>query len=233
MAIGDNGKTLIDSEYPVLMVAASGRYTAGQISAGNYAVPTVTFASPITSVEPPLIFLNPDNAGVYQFLSLRGSPGNWTGFILDPRGNPYSGSNVSGRYMVGVFYNPTASGGWGMKLFDAAGTPLYHTESNIIHLTRLPTNTGWYPGGAGYYSAGAYFTGYRLAWTGNSEDYFLATSLIGGLQDSGASLLEAPAGFIPGQRGFIQGYSGTLLSTETGSAQTGRTVFAGRPARPL
>lgn len=230
----DSSYVQIDNVSKVLTVAQSGSFIMGFISSGNaVADVTINFPAPITTVDQPLIFLNAgDYMMVYKFV-LRGSPGNWTGFSLSWFTAPISNQSFTVKWMAGVFKSTGAPGQYGVRVRGADGAQLFTTSDNIIQLTGFPSADRFVQTGSGVPGgAGRYYTGYKMPWTGNYNDYFLANSVIGGPFNDGAAFYDNPVGFFSGDRNFLQAYSGANANT-TGSANNGRTVFAGRPVRPI
>ena len=90
----------LDSEFARLVIIHKGIYGP----AGG------DFPSVVTSQEPPLIFVRP-SAGGFQWVSLKGSPGNWTGFINGASGGSVSNVTTSGTGDDGVAVVSYANGG--------------------------------------------------------------------------------------------------------------------------
>ncbi|UWF46862.1 hypothetical protein NYP20_16050 [Pseudomonas sp. N3-W] len=129
--VNDAGVVSIDSEYARLCVLQSGRYSGGGGAA------TVTFNPAITTQEPPLIFLRPDNNGGQVTIGsgLIGLPGNWTGMTVIGAYN-YA---PTGKYFVGGFAaSPSAA--FGMKLWDGAGKLLFDSGMQVAAFTRFYQN---------------------------------------------------------------------------------------------
>ncbi|RON33735.1 hypothetical protein BK664_24875 [Pseudomonas brassicacearum] len=129
--INDGGVVSIDSEYSRLCVLQSGRYSGGTGSA------FVSFSPAITTQEPPLIFLRPDNNGglVTVGCSISGSPGNWTGMTVSGQAN-YA---PAGKYFVGGFAaSPNAI--YGMRLWDGASKLLFDSGTQAAVFTRFSQN---------------------------------------------------------------------------------------------
>ena len=229
----DSSYIQVDNVSKVLTVAQSGSFRMGLISSGNaVADVVVNFPAPITTVDQPLVFLNAgDYMMVYKFV-LRGSPGNWTGFSLSWFTAPISNQSFTVKWMAGVFKSTGAPGQYGARVRGADGSQLFTTSDNIIQLTGFPSADRFVKTGSDLSYGARYYTGYRMPWTGNFNDYFLANSVIGGGFTDGAALYDNPVGFFSGDRNYLQAYSGANANT-TGSANNGRTVFAGRPVRAI
>jgi hypothetical protein len=133
----NNNVVTLDSEFARLMVIASGRYAPNQES-GLGSV--TTFARPVTSQEPPLVFVRPDTingvAGLCR-MSLLGSAGNWTGFYV--RAYDVNTAGLNGRYFVAAFgAQPIAQ--YGMRLWDGAGKLLFDSGTPNATFTRAFQN---------------------------------------------------------------------------------------------
>jgi hypothetical protein len=119
------------------MVISSGRYAPteeGGMGSTNY------FARPVTSQEPPLVFVRPDTvAGVAGLSSMRliGSAGNWTGFYVRAYSNATAHPN--GRYFVAAFA-AQAVAQYGMRLWDGSGKMLFDSGTPNASFTRAIQN---------------------------------------------------------------------------------------------
>ena len=128
---------VIDSEFARLMVIASGRYAPTQ-EQGLGSV--TTFARPITSQEPPLVFVRPDTingiAGLCR-MRLLGAAGNWTGFYV--RAYDVNAAGLNGRYFVSAFgAQPVAQ--YGMRLWDGSSNLLFDSGTPNATFTRAFQN---------------------------------------------------------------------------------------------
>jgi hypothetical protein len=120
IAINEDSYVQIDSDSPRLCLMYKGSY------GGSSYVVNITFPAPITTVEPPMIFIRP-NAGsrneMLGQLSINGSSGNWTGFSLHSRNVTFQ---PTGLWFAAVFATK-ANSGFGMRLWDDGGTLIYDT----------------------------------------------------------------------------------------------------------
>ena len=148
--INDNNYIQIDSENPRLCAIHKGVYSSGS----NTAI--INFPTPITTVEPPCIFLqnSPSRPGdLYDIMTVTGSAGNWTGFTL--RANNVTW-RPTGKWFAAVFAS-VANSQYGMRLWDNAGKIVYDSGATPVIVTKA--NHNWiyqgkvqFPGlGAGYY----------------------------------------------------------------------------------
>lgn len=97
----NNNVVTIDSEFARLVVISSGRYAPTEEGGMGS---TTYFVRPVTSQEPPLVFVRPDTVSGIAGLSnvrLIGSAGNWVGFYV----RTYSSATAqpNGRYFVAAF----------------------------------------------------------------------------------------------------------------------------------
>lgn len=130
-AVNDAGIVSIDSEYSRLCVMQSGRY--GGVSGGA----RVTFSPAITTQEPPLMFLRPDNNGglVNIGCGLLGTPGNWTGMnIIGP-----TNYNPAGKYFIGSF-SPSPTASFGLRLWDGTTKLIFDSGMPSAVFTRFYQN---------------------------------------------------------------------------------------------
>lgn len=226
----------IDSVNRVLGVAASGSYVIGKPPGVPVTITsaTITYPAPITTTDPPLVFLNPTNQGMYHTLVSLGSPGNWTGFRFQLQlMPPFNSSDCSGKWLVATFRSVGPPGEYDIRLKNAAGEVIFVGADNLLSMRGFPVNEGWSLDNRGQEASGVYWSGCQMPWTGDYADYFLASTLIGGKIYNGNSTLETPCGFHAGIRSTLNGYVGALISSEGGTAKNGRTTFAVRPMRPL
>jgi hypothetical protein len=130
-SINDNAFVQIDSELPRLCMLTRGSY-AGTTDASG------VFARPITSLDPPIVFIRPD-AGVMQVpisVWFTGGPGNWTGFTM-------KASNVtatlSGQYFVAAWAS-MGTAAYGMRLWGPAGALVYDSGAPAVVVTYAAGN---------------------------------------------------------------------------------------------
>ncbi|UST66011.1 hypothetical protein NF673_09740 [Pseudomonas moraviensis] len=226
----------IDSENKVLNVAASGSYAIGKTPASPTTITTavITYSSPITTAEAPHVFLNPTNHGMYHTLIHSGGPGNWTGFAFKLHlMAPFNSTDCSGKWLVATFRSTSPPNEYDLRLRNAANEQLFVGADNLLVLTGFPINEGWSLDNRGGEVSGIYWSGCQMPWTGSYEDYFLASTLLGGKINNGNTILETPCGFHAGVRSTLNGYVGAMVSSEGGTAKNGRTTFAARPMRTL
>lgn len=134
----NNSNTVVlDSEYARLMVISSGRFAPTEESGMGS---TTYFARPVTSQEPPLVFVRPDTVnGVAGLCMMRliGSAGNWTGFYV--RAYNVNTAQPNGRYFVAAFgAQPVAQ--YGMRLWGGAGNLLFDSGTSCATFTRAFQN---------------------------------------------------------------------------------------------
>ena len=226
----------VDSDNRVLNVAASGGYTIGKPASAPSTITAavITYPVPITTAEPPHVFLNPTNHGMYHTLMHTGGAGNWTGFYfrlhLIP---PFNSTDCSGRWLVATFRSTSLPSEYDLLLHNAANERIFVGADNLLVMTGLPINEGWSLDNRGVQVGGIYWSGCQMPWTGSYEDYFLASTLLGGKIYNGNTTLETPCGFHAGVRSTLNGYVGAMVSSEGGTSKNGRTTFAARPMRPL
>lgn len=120
----------IDSESPRLCAIYNGTYLAS-----GSRVAAVTFPSPITTQEPPCIFIRntpskPNDA--YTEMPMTGSPGNWTGFQIWA-GN--INSRPEGKWFAAVF-GSVAQSQFGMRLWGPSGQIVFDSGSTPVVVTK-------------------------------------------------------------------------------------------------
>lgn len=130
----------LDSEFARMCVIASGTLNNNGSSDRNS---TNTFPRPVTTQEPPLIFVRPTNpnngwATTLSAFSPVGSPGNWTGFNL------VSSYVQSPTFAVGEWFacqfGGQAVATYGMRLWDGAANLLFDSGTPAANFTRAAQN---------------------------------------------------------------------------------------------
>lgn len=164
--INDDNYIQIDSDTPRLCAIYNGTYSAGS----NTAI--VTFPAPVTTDEPPCIFLRNDpnrNDELYDQMTISGGAGNWTGFTV--RGNNVNW-RPAGKWFVAVFASK-AQAEYGMRLWGASGELVYDTGSTPVVVTK--SNSSWSYGGVVQFpTLGAGYSFYNaLRAPLATDEYFL------------------------------------------------------------
>ena len=128
----------IDSETPRLCCLYNGVYAAGS------RVAIVNFPAPITTPEPPCIFIrnSPSSSNdVYVKLVLLGGPGGWTGFQIWAHNVD---SRPIGKWFAAVFAT-IASDSYGMRLWGTNGAMVFDSGATPVTVTRC-SNSWSYSG---------------------------------------------------------------------------------------
>lgn len=163
--IGNSGQLQIDQDYPCMHWVGSGSYAF----VANTDPTVVTYATPINSPQPPVVFIKPDGAHIAQSFKHLGSAGNWTGFSISIYADSgFSGVVRSGLYKVAAMYLP-GLGSWGLRVFDSSSRVVFDSNRELVSLisgiqtlTKIGYN-GSYLGNsttdtwAGTYVKGSYF----------------------------------------------------------------------------
>lgn len=160
----NNNVVTLDSEFARLVVLGTGTWNG--TGSGVY----VPFAKTITTDEPPLVFVRPDQSNVFCFCLIHGSAGAWTGFSFVGT----SGVATSGKWFVAAFKSePTAT--FGLRLWDGNAKLLFDNGTPCAQFTR--TITGWSYLGSTQTGQGVS----RLSWTAASTlstcDYMLLNNI--------------------------------------------------------
>lgn len=182
--INDNSYLQIDSETPRLCAIHRGTYTAvGSRTA------TITFPSPIVTVEPPCIFIRNSETrpgDLYDAITITGGSGNWTGFTIRAANLDW---RPTGKWFAAVFAAAGVSD-YGMQIWSASGALIYDTGTVPVVVTKA--NQTWtYQGkttfptlGAGYY--------FRNEAVGSllSDEYFMVNPFSRGVLRPGSALWD-------------------------------------------
>lgn len=160
--VNDSGIVSIDSEFARLCVFQAGIYS------GVSGAASIAFNPVITTQEPPLIFLRPDNNGsiVSVGCGIAGSPGNWTGITIIGATN----YNPAGKYFVAGFA-PVATSVYGMRLWDGSGKLLFDTGTQAAVFTRFFQN--WTYVKSTIDDQGFYTNWYSSPFTSASDEYLM------------------------------------------------------------
>lgn len=162
---------ILDSEFARLCVISSGRYAPTQES-GLGSV--TTFVRPVTSQEPPLVFIRPDTVGAVASATqmyLIGGAGNWTGFYVRAFGTITAQPN--GRYFVAAFAaQPVAT--YGMRLWDGSSKLLFDSGTSSALFTRSFIN--WTYVKTTQSETGSYRNYYTVSFNFPENEYLMINS---------------------------------------------------------
>lgn len=164
-----NGSNVVslDSEFSRLVVLQSGRYSGG-----------ASFSPAITTEEPPLVFVRPDGTTTFQYATISGGPGNWTGFSFISAG--------SGNYFCAAFKSRELAT-YGLRLWGGSSNLLFDSGTPCAQFTR--TITGWTYLGSSSTGQGTS----RSNWTAysplDSGDYMMINNI--GMDVAGTSTRAA------------------------------------------
>lgn len=242
-AANNNIRTQIDSINQVLTVRYNGRFNIGFQGPGSknqIQWADVNFAAPITTYERPMVFLNADDYMMVGNFSVKGSPGNWTGFRLKAWNyQPGHGEAALYPMMINWFcasyrVPDAAPGQYGVSVRDAAGNRTFVTTANLALLNGQPASNSFVVAGDPLTGGAWYAPSNQMPWTGSYQDYVLANALFS-VTNIGQTTQPFRAnfgGFLPGNRSVLQMYcdNGSGINPLTAN---GRTLFASRPMKPL
>ncbi|MBC3948364.1 hypothetical protein [Pseudomonas folii] len=127
ICINESSYVQIDSEMPRLCVLTKGTYSGTTDATG-------TFARPVTSIDPPIVFIRPSQGGQIQIpisVWFNGGPGNWTGFTMKAS-NIYS--TLSGEYFVAAWASMGTSA-YGMRIWGPDGALVYDSGAPAVVVT--------------------------------------------------------------------------------------------------
>ncbi|WP_460421814.1 hypothetical protein [Pseudomonas sp. ZL2] len=237
-------RTQIDAVNRALTVRFSGSFQFGQQwSPGQQAQviqwADINFPAAFTTYERPLIFLNAVDYMMVGNFSVKGSPGNWTGFRLKAWMNPIHGDAwlqfmtikwFCSSYMV----DSSPAGDYGISVRDANGIRLFVTSANLTSLNSQPATSSFVQAGPPISGSGSYSPSQQMPWTGSYDDYVLANALFSctNIAQTAQPIRANFGGFWPGNRGMLQMYASNGSGINPLTAN-GRTLFAARPMRPI
>lgn len=234
-ARNDNNLVQIDNVNKVMSVAGFGSFQIGRRGPGDYIMSgRGNFPSPITTTEEPYVFLRSDTGMMVCNYRVLGSPGAWTGFTVDGWfGGPFVNLLYTVHWMVGSSTPSAAEGDYGIRIRNGSSERTFNSNDNLILLSGGPPSSDRFVNaGTPVETPAIYWSSFQMPWTGNVNDYFLASTLLPTFND-GVNFYDNPAGFLVGNRNVLQAYSGSYNSSTGAAGVNGRTLFAGRPMRPL
>lgn len=159
----DNDVVTLDSEYSRLVVLQSGRYSGG-----------AAFSPAITTQEPPLVFVRPDASATFQYTTISGGPGNWTGFS-------FIGGGVGSYFCAAFKAREIAT--YGLRLWDGSTNLLFDSGTPCAQFTR--TIMSWTFLGASQTGQGLTRGNWTAPSTLSTGDYMLINNI--GMDVGGAS----------------------------------------------
>lgn len=234
-ARNENNLVQIDNVNKVMSVARSGSFALGRRGPGDYIITNGgTFSPPITTTEEPYVFLRSDTGMMVCKYRLLGSPGAWTGFTVDGWfGGAFANLFYTVKWMAGVSSVSAADQDYGIRIRNASSERTFNSSDNLIILSGGPPSSDRFVvAGSDVVIGPVLWSSFQMPWTGDVNDYFLASTLLPSYFD-GYNIYDNPAGFFVGNRSVLQAYSGSYSSSTNASGVNGRTLFAGRPMRPL
>lgn len=163
LAINDAGYVQIDADKPRLSVLSSGTYQ------GTSMTVTVSFPSPITTQEPPCVFIRPSTSigtELYYAMSILGNPGGWTGFSISTRNVAYL---PSGKWFAAAFA-PTASATYGLRIWDGGAACVYDSGAAPAVVTNVVQSWA-YVGAVSGTLAGHYY--WRASYSVAEDEYVM------------------------------------------------------------
>jgi len=130
-SINDNAFVQIDSEAPRLCMLTKGAYAGS----GNA---STTFARPVTSVDPPLVFIRPDGGTMQVPISVwfTGGPGNWNGFSMKAS---VVNASLSGQYFAAAWAS-MGTALYGVRLWGPSGDLVYDSGAPAVVVTYAAGN---------------------------------------------------------------------------------------------
>jgi hypothetical protein len=129
-SVNESSYVQIDADSPRLCVLERGSY------GGTNYVANVVFARPVTTQEPPMVFIRPTVTAsneLYRTMVLQGSAGNWTGFRMSMMNINYQ---PTGQWFVATFAS-RGTDSFGMRLFDASANLIFDTGAYAVAFTSV------------------------------------------------------------------------------------------------
>jgi hypothetical protein len=125
-SINDNAFVQIDAEAPRLCMLTKGVYSGTTNASG-------VFARAITSQDPPLVFIRPDQGAIQVPISVwfTGGPGNWTGFTMKASN---VNATLSGQYFAAAWAS-MGTAAYGLRLWDQNAALVYDSGAPAVVVT--------------------------------------------------------------------------------------------------
>lgn len=142
--VNDYSSLIISSEYKVMVFSERGTFKITSQYTNAEGSGTVNFVKPITTQEPPQVFVRfvsgvHNDLGIYT--GLRGGPGNWTGFVVVSavRGNPYL-QDYTLEYVSCMYSNRKSTSSYGLEIYDYQGNPIYTSSDKVVKFSKFSKN---------------------------------------------------------------------------------------------
>lgn len=139
--VNDFGSVIVSNTYKIMVFSERGNFQVTSQYTDAEGQGTVTFAKPITTQEPPQVFVRfvtgvHNNLGM--FTVLLGGPGNWTGFrvVSAVRGNPNL-QNYTLEYVSCMYSNLKSTSNYGLELSDGQGNIIYTSSDNVVRFGKF------------------------------------------------------------------------------------------------
>lgn len=153
-AINNQGSVTISDQFPNLVYSERGQVIVQNTSVVDRpAVGVVTFESAVRQTAPPTIFVR-FNSGRHPqcsiYLEMRGSAGNWTGFVI--RAAAIGGTVLPRHvldYVVCRITTNTNPSGYGLAVYDSSGVPTY--KSQDVHVKYSKFTKSWSKSGTSFF----------------------------------------------------------------------------------
>lgn len=125
-SINDGSFIQIDAEAPRLCMLTKGSYSGTTNASG-------VFARAITSQDPPIVFIRPDQGAIQVPISVwfTGGPGNWTGFTMKASN---VNATLSGQYFAAAWAS-MGTAAYGLRLWDQSAVLVYDSGAPAVVVT--------------------------------------------------------------------------------------------------
>lgn len=151
----NSNAVVLDSEFARLVV----------LHRGDYSGP-INFPTPITSQEPPLVFIRPNSSFTLSYARINGSAGNWTGFSFVGGG--------TGKYFAAAF-QATQTAQYGFRIWDGGAKLLFDSGTPCAQLTR--TISAWSYIGSSQTGQGTTLINFTAVSPLNGGDYMMINNI--------------------------------------------------------
>lgn len=143
--VNDAGTIIIDNTYKILVFSERGSFRITSQYTDKPGYGGINFSKPITTVEPPQIFIRRES-GVTSTLTvycrLRGSSGNWTGFTLISGAGGSALQNHLVEYVACKFSDTVSTDNYGLNMWDESGDPIFSSSDKIVKYGKFTKSWG-------------------------------------------------------------------------------------------
>ena len=174
--INNGGSVNISSDYKILVFSERGIFQIVSRYSDGEGYGQVTFTRPVTTVEPPQVFVRTISAshGALSFYTrLLGSSGNWTGFSVTSAvlGSPLQ--NFTLEYVNCKYSDKRSTDKYGLEVYDYLGNVIYTSSDRAVRYSRFTKSWSYTGPTVAYGVVGVFNSNMTIA----ADDFISITSI--------------------------------------------------------